>query len=1093
MANPGRENRLMSLMSKALAFLVLGIGWAPWLGGLACPEPTSLTARESSGFVVRVWGQDEGAPTSSVTSFAQGSDGYLWMVSELALARFDGERFVDTPSEPFASIPNDWEGRCRVPGRFVQGQSGTVWFISGKGGLWRWSGHEFERWLVPGPRTECPVQVWEADGLESVLLLTRTGQLLHGGRTGARLIANPKLPDPVLPETVCRDARGAVWWLTRRKQVVCLELTGRVVEPLGALGQAVRPLTLAADGRGVVWLGTEEGLYRWYHDHFEPVPPPVPGPAFPVRAIAANRDGTSLWVASAHKAWVRASGTWKGPIADWPDSVPWRAQVVDWRGRLWLAPPNAGVWCLQPDGGFSRLGPQDGLSADATVLFCDRENDIWVGLYQTGIARIRDRRFGQLRINDGSHTIPLWNIAEDRDGAMWFSAEAWGPVRLASELQAVVLHSGTEARTWTKALAVDRTGRVAAAFRDQGIVGFDARQFQPVLPWPEGAENSRVLYQDRARNWWLGTDTGLYGWARGSWERWGPERGLPAFPIRAITEDRDGRLWVGLLGGGVADLETNQFRCFTRQHGLADDSVYTLCPGADGSLWVGTDGGLGRWRSGQFTRLTVAQGLPDNRVAQILEDGLGFLWLGTRHGLCRLRISSLDGLERQERAVADCVVFDRDDGLPTPVFQDHSSPACWCARDGRLWFLTTSAAVYSDPHGIRLNTVHPSVRIEEVLLDGHPCTRNAGPGNPVVADTEAISALALRAPGRVELPPGPHRLEIRYAAPSLAVPERVSFEYVMEGLNCEWVKAGATRTAFYSRLPPGQYRFRVRAWNHDGIGDPVGAALAIVVKPFLWQQIWRPALTVTVLAGLGAAAFAWLQHSRMQHKLARLEMERAREAERLRISRDLHDNLGASLTEIGMLAENGSEISTLPASTTNPCRIIKQKVNAAISELDALVWAVNPRQDNLASLVGYLASFVEEYAAASGLECRLELAREWPEWPLSSELRHHVFLAVREAMHNAVRHAAPRRLVLRMDRGDHSLRIALEDDGRGFDPGAVAQGNGLINLRERLASLGGQCDIHSQTGSGTTVVLSVPLTQPTHDSYCCRRRQPDGS
>jgi signal transduction histidine kinase/ligand-binding sensor domain-containing protein len=1093
MANPGGENRLMSLMSKALQFLVLGMCSVPWLGSSVCSEPAELAGSEPSDFLVRVWGQDDGVPPPSITSFAQGSDGYLWMVSELALARFDGERFVETPSEPFSSAPDEWEGRCRVVGRFLQSQSGTVWFIPGKGGLWRWSSHEFERWPAPSSRTECPAGVWELDGSEHVLILTRSGRLLHGGRTGVRVIADPKLRDPVLPETICRDARGAVWLMTRRKEVLCLELTGRVVQPLSSQRPPVRPLTLAADGCGVVWLGTEEGLSCWRDDHFEPVPAPVPGQAFPVRAIAAARQGPGLWVSSAQKAWVRESRAWKGPVGDWPDSVPWRAQLVDRAGRLWLAPPKEGVWCLRPEGGLTRLGPQDGLSADATLLFCDREDDVWAGLDRTGIARIRDRRFGQFKVSQGSHAVPLWNIAEDADGGMWFSAEAKGPVRRASGLQAAVFTSGTEARAWTKALAIDHAGRVAAAFRDQGVACFDGRQFQPVLPWPKGAESSRVLYQDRAKNWWLGTDTGLYGWAQGCWERWGPDRGLPDYPIRALTEDRDGRLWVGLLGGGVANLETNRFRSFTRQHGLANDSVYTLCPGADGSLWIGTRGGLGRWRGGQFTHLTVAQGLPDNRVVQILEDGLGVLWLGTRNGLCRVRISSLDRLDPREQAVADCVVFDRDDGLPTRVFQDHGSPACWRARDGRLWFLTASAAVYTEPHGIQLSVVQPPVRIEEVLLDGHPCTGNGRPGNPVASDAEAFSALAVRVPASVELSPGRHLLEIRYAAPSLAVPEQVSFEYVMEGLNREWVKAGATRTAVYRLLPPGQYRFRVRAQNHDGIGDPVGAALAILVKPSPWQRIRWPALTVTILVGLGAAVFAWLQRSRMQRQLARLEMQRAREAERLRISRDLHDNLGASLTEIGMLAENGSGGSALSASTTNPCRIIKQKVNEAVSELDALVWAVNPRQDTLASLVGYLASFVEEYAAGSGLECRLELAQEWPACALSSELRHNVFLAVREAVHNAVRHAAPRRLVLRMEHGACSLRIALEDDGRGFDPGAVAQGNGLINLRERLASLGGQCDIHSQTGSGTTVVLSVPLPQPTHDSYRCRRRQPDGS
>jgi signal transduction histidine kinase len=201
--------------------------------------------------------------------------------------------------------------------------------------------------------------------------------------------------------------------------------------------------------------------------------------------------------------------------------------------------------------------------------------------------------------------------------------------------------------------------------------------------------------------------------------------------------------------------------------------------------------------------------------------------------------------------------------------------------------------------------------------------------------------------------------------------------------------------------------------------------------------------------------------------------EQAREAERLRIARDLHDHLGASLTEIGMLAENGTR--SAEAAASQKCREIKKKVESAMADLDHLIWAVDPRQDTLASLAAYLATSVEEYVNGSGLVCRLELDRDWPARKLSPEFRHHLLLAVREAVHNAVRHAVADRVYFRMQWVKDLLRIAVQDDGNGFDLLAPDGGHGLENLRERLAALGGRCDFESQKGIGTTVHFSIPL------------------
>ena len=175
-----------------------------------------------------------------------------------------------------------------------------------------------------------------------------------------------------------------------------------------------------------------------------------------------------------------------------------------------------------------------------------------------------------------------------------------------------------------------------------------------------------------------------------------------------------------------------------------------------------------------------------------------------------------------------------------------------------------------------------------------------------------------------------------------------------------------------------------------------------------------------------------------------------------------------------MLAADGADSRHALEPTGSHCRAIMQKVHSAFSELDALVWAVDPRQDTLASLASYLGSFVEEYARACNLDCRVDIQRELPGWVLASDARQSLLRAVTEAVHNVVRHARATEIAFRLAVIEHQLEITISDNGSGFNPSLPSAGNGLTNLRERLASLSGSCKISSQPGAGTTVTLVCP-------------------
>jgi signal transduction histidine kinase/ligand-binding sensor domain-containing protein len=1043
---------------------------------LLCCFAAGLGHADAPGFVVDVWKQDDGVPGNNVIGFGQSAEGYLWMVSDQAVARFDGERFVEAEVEELSPTPGEWQGPLRYVRRMFGGGEGALWLTTNDGALWGWQGQQFENWFPRNTSNRGFAQVLEISAQE-VLAVTRSGRLLRGNPRSIRQIPVELGQEQMLAETVCRAPDGEIWFLSESGQVGRINSAGQLSWPW-ARPSAVAG-ALAVDLRRV-WVGTEAGLRVYRHGKFEEVPSPSSRPNFPVRAVLPG-PGDLLWVSSGEEVWSLNASQWYGPYGEWPRAVPPQAQLVDRVGRLWLAVPTEGLHCIGPDGSRASLGPAEGLAADSTALFCDREGSVWASIYRVGIARIRDRRFTPVRLSEGMHATPVWNIAEDGQGSIWFSPEFKGPVRWTRGAQQDWAPSteGTQPSGWTKGLTVDRQGRASAAFMPGGIFYFAEASFQKLLPWPEDAGFTRVLYQDRSGVWWMGSDQGLHSWAQDRWKRWAPSEGLPAAPVRAITEDPDGHLWVGTFGGGLARWEGNRFVRYDRRNGLCSDSIYTLCAGTDGSLWAGTREGLARWKAGRFTAFRREHGLPDNRVVQILDDGQGCLWLGTRDGLCRVTVESLEETARGTRQKLDCLLFDRDDGLPTRVFQDRASPACWQARDGRLWFLTAAGPVFCWPDRLRRDSTPPPIQILDVLVDGRSESEKLDVSAAMASPFAAVAALR---PGALSLSPGPHVVEIRYAAPTLAVPERVTYQYQMQGLDPNWLDAGSRQTAVYSVLPPGRYRFRVRARNHDGVWSEGTANLALVVQPYLWQRAWFPVAVGAALVTASGLTFAWIQKARMRNKLARLELQQAKEAERTRISRDLHDHLGSSLTRISMLAEEPVDVGGNGNGASHQLRVIREKVNAAVGELDALVWAVDPQQDTLPSLGGYLASFAEDYVNAAGLGCRIEVPRQYSARPVASDVRHHLFLAVKEAVHNAVRHAGATEVLFQIRASLGWLHVRVEDNGTGFDMAATAvrRGSGLTNLRERLALIGGRCDIQTELGKGTTISFVVPLPESSN-------------
>jgi signal transduction histidine kinase len=333
----------------------------------------------------------------------------------------------------------------------------------------------------------------------------------------------------------------------------------------------------------------------------------------------------------------------------------------------------------------------------------------------------------------------------------------------------------------------------------------------------------------------------------------------------------------------------------------------------------------------------------------------------------------------------------------------------------------------------------------------------------------------------LHLGPGKHWLEFRYTGFDFDAPERVRFRYRLEGLDSDWVEAGSSRSASFPYVPYGKYRFEVIAGNGEGSWSTTGASVSITVQPYLWQTWWfRVPASLALLAMIGATARV-LEKRKLHRRLEQLERERALAKERERIARDLHDDLGSSLARISLLS------GLLKADRNNPGQVeshavkISQSADQTVRALEEIVWAVRPGSDSLQSLVEYIAHFANELFDGGGIRCRLDLPHDLPALPLPPEVRHNVFLVVKEALANALKHAAAREVHVSAQATDQALEIMVQDDGKGFDILGQSRGNGLGNMRQRAQAIGENVTIESRPGHGTIVKLSLRFT-PVHSN-----------
>lgn len=1038
-------------MHRAPAILALLAVAAAW------PPPGA-----SERLPLRRFDRSNGLGDDFVAVVRQDSRGNLWFGGDGVLSRFDAVGFSTYGRDD--GIPAGWVSDVLESG------AGDLYFAT-DGGVCRFAapptgaapargGRRFECAAPPPPDAAKGGDVRALHQDAGGRLWAATGAGLFRFEPAAAGLRFERAPldrpggawsDAAVREIV-DDAEGGLWLATTYGIAHRTE-DGRVsrIEVSDVAGDR-RIFALLRDSGGRLWIGhVSDGLYVW-------MPPPNRAPPNEGSLGAAARaHPSSLRAAAGLRLPERPGEVVRFSRADGLGDDRVRTGLLEDRdGAIWIGTVRG--LARYSGGRLDLFGRRNGLPDDGTrPSFVDRAGNVWFGSPSGGAARLRRSGFTTYDESDGLAGLQIRSLFEGRDGDLRVVSSAGRDfVQTFDGTRFRPPESGVgEERSgwWVGEVALeDRAGDLWIAsgpggllrYRSQRRAGGAPDRFRFADGDPLG--DPQIVFEDRRGDLWVGSFAAPHVAVRrattGRFEAIGTAEGMPTIGPNVFREDPAGDLWIGFADGTLGRFRDGRFETLDRSRLPRWNSVLDLHFDDHGRLWVGSGGGgLSRFDTPANPGVASAHwgesdGLSSNDVTSVLEDARGRIYAGSLRGVDRLdpstgilrRLTTADGLANN---------------LVRTAYRD---------RHGDLWFGT--------PQGLSRLSAEPE---EPPLAPAALLTALEVNGVP-----EPLPEGGAVAAGPFRFAAGSDRIRIGFVAPSADLDEAPAYRYRLAGLDDTWSAPTRDRAVNYAGLSPGDYRFEVRA---VGLGGEEGATatVAFTLPPPLWRRWW--ALTAFASLLLGGA---FLFH---RQRLARVV---AVERVRTRIAADLHDDLGASLSRIAVLSEVARRNAASDGRQAPELVEIAETARQITDEAGDIVWSIDPRQDDLASLLRRLRPLAADLLSERGIALDWSGPADAASIHLAPDQRRHLLLILKEALHNAARHSGARRVSVRVDSARHLVRAEVSDDGRGFDAGHVAAaaaaggGRGLPNLRARAKEAGGRLVLLSAPGAGTTVKLELP-------------------
>lgn len=1006
----------------ALLLLAL-IGSLTHLLALDPNVPAGETVRDS-------WDFRAGLPDDSVTALLMDPDHFLWVGTEGGLARFDGQHFL---SIPLSSAPDD---AVRITSILLD-PDGSLWTATASHGLLHCDRRNLTLVPITTPKSpsSTPVTGWiVGSDFDS------RGVLWAALSDGTMLRAKP---DPTQPpshslQKLTRQSFDC-WALKRdtKDNLWCATTEGYIYIPNGTVTQSVQHPVTAGDPR-----------------------------ANSLMAMTPGTTHPGVWIATRAQTVCRLEEgsvreTWNNLLRNGENI---HSLLEDSHGILWAGTSLGRLLAISNGQILATYQTTKGFEDTITVILEGPGETLWLGVKNGGLHQLRAPPARLFGIMDGLTTPNVRAITQRQTGGLWVATEK-------GDLQTFEKGSfhpvpGTKALAESRILAMeeDRHGRLWIGAQGQGLFRYTPDSELSLIPGasPEHLLDIRAICQRQDGSLWIATRTnGLHHIEDPLSPRPSPRPFTTPnnLEIRFLQEDHQGRLWIATHGQGIWILENQTLRRVNTP--FPATAIRWILEDSSGAIWATSNSnGLARIFPTASRTIDSQSGLPNNTVEALLELEPGRLCAITSSGLFAFHPHDLE-----TPGHTNVINLLEHEALPYPNPTGGSKQFALIDHNNTCWIGTTHGLLQVKPS--QLHHTHPLPRpatIQHVSSSGASVSlSNLKPGDPLL------------------LPPGNGNLQITFSAPAYPPEPHPLYQHWLEGLEPSWSEPSRSSELSFNQLPPGTYSLHLRTRSSNPSTPPATiTTLAFHLQPRFIQT--RTFLTLTGIAITGLALAVHQVRVRFERKLLHLKQTSALERERARIAQDIHDDLGASLTQISLLGELTLRDPQTPDHTRHRLERSQSAVRELHRSMDEIVWATNPRHDSLESLANYTARFAQQFFAESKTRIRLHFPPMLPNLKLGADARHNLFLAAKESLNNIAKHAQASevQLHLNLDPNGRMASLRIQDNGHGFTPPPPAktqprrQGNGLQNIRSRLQTIGGSMTINS-SNEGTSVELRFPI------------------
>ncbi|HUQ82024.1 MAG TPA: two-component regulator propeller domain-containing protein, partial [Gemmatimonadaceae bacterium] len=1057
------------------------------------PTPATPATRDSSAhsWVHESWTVKDGLPVNSINALLQDRAGYIWAATFDGLVRFDGLRFTVFNSANSDQLPSN-----RIIG-LKEGRDGSLWLSTEQGHVVRFRNGRFTNIAYEGPAPGEGVVLLSADSAGAIWAGTLKGLWTVRGDVLVR-VAKETIDAPVTALVTRRD--GTLWVATYSAGIFRVTADGRATKMVTDPALEADFITrLFEDASGTLWIAGDRTFWSWRDRlvHVKGLRPPGVGSIAQVPATGAVFAQTTLGayqVSIDSAVLVRASPA--------PELSLWSDDHALW---------TVDALRVLRDGRLAFTLPD---RASVSVVMFDREGSLWIGTDASGLHRLKPALFTTYSVPEGVGHSNVYATYIDHSGAIWLGTWGSGASRLDPVTgRATVVTSGTPIAS-VNSFHEDAAGQmwIATAPREGGLYVCTPPAMTCHVDAPREIADRAVfaLYGDAQGRLWAGASGLLFRYDGTRWTSFPPSTGAPAATVRAFASTRDGALWMGTNGGGLARYRDGKFTSVTQANGLPSDLIRSLYEDADGWLWVGTEGrglarvdarALGDGRAlakPAIVQIGMKDGLFDEVIHQILEDADGRLWMNTNRGIFWVARAELNAFADGKVSRVHSTGYTERDGMRNREGNGGVQPAGAKSRDGRLWFPTQDGVVVVDPSKVRREQVAPPLVVEQVLAG----TATLHPER---------DSIALR--------PNERDLQIEYTALTFIEPLNVRFRYRLDPYDAAWVDVGNRRTAFYTKVPPGRYTFIVEASDAAGGWYEPGARLAVRVLPTVWET---PAFRATILAALGMLLLVAVRvrEARLRKRAARLErvvdertatlrdrereladrnaqlhaLDRAKTRFFANVSHELRTPLTLTIGPLEDLrARAGGDpqverwLDIALRSSRRLLRLVNQILDVAKLEAGAMHLA--PRQLDLAPFTRGIAGAFAPVAERKGIQLTTDVVDTLPGAfdadAIEKILTNLLSNAIKFTPNGGAVHVA-------LSRDGESARLVVRDSGRGIAPEQLVHvferfyqvdesttraqpgtGIGLSLVKELIELHGGTIGVESAS-TGTTFTATIP-------------------